>query len=130
MSSSQAPAGLRPTREPRLHPLPIPDKICVIMVHLPQLHLDQPCIFCNAALRPPILCCTAAYPIFAGTSKTTRKGNPMSTILSTIQTRLRQRAAYLRTKAELEAMPLDVAIDLDIYKPDAARIAEKAVYGR
>ncbi|MCC5954980.1 MAG: hypothetical protein JJU07_02680 [Natronohydrobacter sp.] len=54
----------------------------------------------------------------------------MSTILSTIQTRLRQRAAYLRTKAELEAMPLDVAIDLDIYKPDAARIAEKAVYGR
>lgn len=62
--------------------------------------------------------------------RTPRKGKPMSTILSTIQTRLRQRAAYLRTKAELEAMPLDVAIDLDIYKPDAARIAEKAVYGR
>ncbi|MCC5966046.1 MAG: hypothetical protein JJU24_07900 [Natronohydrobacter sp.] len=54
----------------------------------------------------------------------------MSTILTTIQTRLKQRAAYLRTKAELEAMPLDVAIDLGIYKPDAAKIAEKAVYGR
>jgi len=54
----------------------------------------------------------------------------MSTILTTIQTRLRQRAAYLRTKAEIEAMPLEVAIDLDIYRPDAARIAEKAVYGR
>jgi hypothetical protein len=54
----------------------------------------------------------------------------MSTILTTIQTRLKQRAAYRRTKAEIEAMPLDVAIDLDIYKPDAARIAEKAVYGR
>ncbi|WP_175546830.1 hypothetical protein [Natronohydrobacter thiooxidans] len=54
----------------------------------------------------------------------------MSTILTTIQIRLKQRAAYRRTKAEIEAMPLDVAIDLDIYKPDAARIAEKAVYGR
>lgn len=54
----------------------------------------------------------------------------MSTILTTIQTRLKQRAAYRRTKAEIEAMPLDVAIDLDIYKPDAARIAEQAVYGR
>ncbi len=51
-------------------------------------------------------------------------------LLTTIQTRLRQRAAFRRTKAELEAMPLDVAIDLDIYKPDAARIAEQAVYGR
>lgn len=54
----------------------------------------------------------------------------MSTILNTIQTRLRQRAAYLRTKYELESMPLEVAIDLDIYRPDAAKIAAKAVYGR
>jgi len=54
----------------------------------------------------------------------------MSTLLHSIQTRLRQRAAYLRTKAELEAMPLNVAIDLDIYQPDAAKLAAKAVYGR
>ena len=46
------------------------------------------------------------------------------------QTRLKQRAAYARTKAEIENMPQDVAIDLDIHKADAARIAAKAVYGR
>jgi hypothetical protein len=54
----------------------------------------------------------------------------MTALLTTLQTRLKQRAAYARTKAEIEAMPLDVAIDLDIYKPDAAKIAAKAVYGR
>ncbi len=54
----------------------------------------------------------------------------MSAILTTIQARLRQRAAYLRTKSELENMPLEVAIDLDIYKPDAAKLAAHAVYGR
>lgn len=54
----------------------------------------------------------------------------MSTILSTIQSRLHQRAAYRRTKFALEQMPLEVAIDLDIYQPDAAKIAAKAVYGR
>lgn len=54
----------------------------------------------------------------------------MTALLTNLQTRLQQRAAYARTKAELEAMPLDVAIDLDIYKPDAAKIAAKAVYGR
>ena len=54
----------------------------------------------------------------------------MTTLLSQIQDRLRKRAAYARTKAELSRMPLEVAIDLDIYKPDAAKIAEEAVYGR
>ncbi|MGY6695119.1 MAG: hypothetical protein ACXIUW_03690 [Roseinatronobacter sp.] len=54
----------------------------------------------------------------------------MSTLLTTLQTRLKKRAAYLRTKAELENMPLEVAIDLDLYKPDAARLASEAVYGR
>jgi len=54
----------------------------------------------------------------------------MTALLSTLQTRLQKRAAYARTKAELEAMPLNVAIDLDIYKPDAAKIAAQAVYGR
>ncbi|SUZ30735.1 hypothetical protein ROE7235_00461 [Roseibaca ekhonensis] len=54
----------------------------------------------------------------------------MTALLTTLQTRLQQRAAYTRTKAELESMPLDVAIDLDIYKPDAAKLAAQAVYGR
>ena len=50
------------------------------------------------------------------------------TLLTRLQTRLKQRAAYRRTKAEIEAMPLAVAIDLDIYKPDAAKLAAQAVY--
>jgi hypothetical protein len=54
----------------------------------------------------------------------------MSNLLIRIQETLRKRAAYARTVAEIEAMPLDVAIDLDIYRPDAAKIAAKAVYGR
>jgi hypothetical protein len=54
----------------------------------------------------------------------------MSTLMTRIQASLRKRAAYARTVAEIEAMPLEVAIDLDIYKPDAAKIAAKAVYGR
>ncbi|MGY6547393.1 MAG: hypothetical protein ACXIU7_00075 [Roseinatronobacter sp.] len=51
-------------------------------------------------------------------------------VLEELQQRLKQRAAYRRTVAELEAMPLEVAIDLDINKFDATRIAEQAVYGR
>jgi hypothetical protein len=54
----------------------------------------------------------------------------MSTLLNRLQDSLRKRAAYARTLAELEAMPLEVAIDLDIYKPDAPKIAARAVYGR
>ncbi|WP_439560460.1 hypothetical protein [Roseinatronobacter sp.] len=54
----------------------------------------------------------------------------MSTLLTRIQTRLRQRAAYARTVSEIRAMPLDVAIDLDIHKPDARKIAAQAVYGQ
>lgn len=41
-----------------------------------------------------------------------------------------KRRAYLRTVAELEAMPLDVALDLDIHKADARAIARRAVDAR
>ena len=41
-----------------------------------------------------------------------------------------KRAAYLRTKAEIARMPLDVALDLGMYREDADRIAWQAVYGR
>jgi uncharacterized protein YjiS (DUF1127 family) len=37
---------------------------------------------------------------------------------------------YRRTVAEIEAMPLDVALDLDICREDARKIAARAVYGR
>lgn len=36
---------------------------------------------------------------------------------------------YRLTVAEIEAMPLDVALDLDIWREDARRIARRAVYG-
>lgn len=52
------------------------------------------------------------------------------TILTTIRTRLAQHSAYLRTRRELENLPLDVALDLNIYHGDADRIARSAVYGR
>lgn len=54
----------------------------------------------------------------------------MPAILTEIQTRLRQRAAYIRTRNALRDMPLNVAIDLDIYPYDADKLAAKAVYGR
>lgn len=50
-------------------------------------------------------------------------------LIDQIQTALRNRARYLRTKSELEALPLDVALDLDIYPGDAGKIARAAVYG-
>lgn len=49
--------------------------------------------------------------------------------LTALRTRLAQHRAYLRTRRELASLPLDVALDLDIYPGDAARIARNAVYG-
>ncbi|MDJ1007257.1 MAG: hypothetical protein QNJ13_05470 [Paracoccaceae bacterium] len=52
------------------------------------------------------------------------------TFFETIADRARKRALYNRTVAELKALPVDTALDLDIYKGDAESIARKAVYGR
>ena len=52
------------------------------------------------------------------------------TMFQTLQERMRMRTAYLRTRREIEAMPLDVALDLDINRADARGIAARAVYGR
>ena len=54
----------------------------------------------------------------------------MTTILAQIQDSLRKRAAYRRTVTELRNMPIDTAIDLDLYPGDAEKIAARAVYGR
>ena len=51
------------------------------------------------------------------------------TMISTLRAAARKRALYLRTKHEIEMMPLDVALDLNIYRGDADRIAHAAVYG-
>lgn len=54
----------------------------------------------------------------------------MITILSTLKQRLARRSRYLRTVRSLRSMPLDVALDLDLYPGDAKRIASQAVYGQ
>ena len=51
------------------------------------------------------------------------------TFIQTFKDQARKRAAYRRTVAELRSLPLDVALDLDIYRGDAERIAKQAVYG-
>ena len=53
----------------------------------------------------------------------------MMDIIARLRMAARKRAAYARTVAEIEAMPLDVALDLDIYQGDARKIARRAVYG-
>lgn len=42
---------------------------------------------------------------------------------------MKKRARYERTLRELRSMPLDVALDLDINRRDAEKIARNAVYG-
>ncbi len=51
------------------------------------------------------------------------------TIFENIADRARKRALYNRTVSELKSLPTDVALDLDIYKGDAEKIARRAVYG-
>ena len=53
----------------------------------------------------------------------------MTNLISTLKDRVHKRVAYQRTVAELRALPLDVALDLDLHREDAERIAAKAVYG-
>lgn len=42
----------------------------------------------------------------------------------------RNHARYVETRDEIANMPLDVALDLGIYRGDANRIAYQAVYGQ
>jgi hypothetical protein len=53
----------------------------------------------------------------------------MTSFISTLKNAASKRAAYNRTVAEIESMPLSVALDLGIYKGDAHRIAQRAIYG-
>ena len=54
----------------------------------------------------------------------------MTHFLNDLKAAAQKRAAYARTVREIENMPLDVALDLGIYRGDAHRIARQAVYGR
>ncbi len=50
-------------------------------------------------------------------------------LIHTIRETAVRRAEYQRTRAALESLPIDIALDLDIYRGDADRIARQAVYG-
>lgn len=50
-------------------------------------------------------------------------------MLTELRNALSKRRAYLRTKSEIEQMPHDVALDLNIDRSCAAELAAKAVYG-
>jgi len=51
------------------------------------------------------------------------------TIFNDLRLRARRRAEYRRTLRALRALPIDTALDLDIYHGDAKTIARQAVYG-
>ncbi|MBT8474435.1 MAG: hypothetical protein KJO78_03085 [Alphaproteobacteria bacterium] len=53
----------------------------------------------------------------------------MTSLIAQLKTAAQKRAAYNRTVSEIERMPLDVALDLGIFREDAHKIAMKAVYG-
>lgn len=51
------------------------------------------------------------------------------TVMNTVLAAVEKRARYLRTKAELQNMPLATAIDLGMFVEDAPKTAYRAVYG-
>lgn len=54
----------------------------------------------------------------------------MTHIITRLRHAARRRAAYHQTMREIAAMPRDVALDLGIFREDAAKIAWKHVYGQ
>ena len=54
----------------------------------------------------------------------------MNRLIENFRTAAEKRARFLRTRDEIARMPLDIALDLDIYPGDADRLAHEAVYGR
>jgi hypothetical protein len=54
----------------------------------------------------------------------------MYPLLNRIQSAMRSRVAYRRTVNAIRNLPVDVALDLDLYPGDAEIIARRAVYGR
>ncbi|MCF1710149.1 hypothetical protein L0V05_15135 [Tabrizicola sp. J26] len=53
----------------------------------------------------------------------------MLNVIERLKEAARKQALYRRTRQEIERMPLDIALDLGIYRGDAEQIARKAVYG-
>ncbi|GGG60552.1 hypothetical protein GCM10011415_03110 [Salipiger pallidus] len=53
----------------------------------------------------------------------------MTQIIATLKNRLDAHSRFRRTLRELRAMPLDVALDLELNPAEFRRIAAEAVYG-
>lgn len=51
------------------------------------------------------------------------------TVLNNVMSAVKKRAAYARLKKELQNMPQETAIDLGMFREDAALVASKAIYG-
>ena len=51
-------------------------------------------------------------------------------VIAQFKDALEKRALYVKTRDEIAQLPLDVALDLDIYPGDAEKIAYDAVYGK
>jgi hypothetical protein len=58
------------------------------------------------------------------------KGKTMNAVIAHLKDAAVKHALYRKTRDEIAQMPLDVALDLNIYPGDAARIAYEAVYGQ
>ena len=54
----------------------------------------------------------------------------MTSAIEMMKTAARNYAMYRKTRDEIANLPLDMALDLDIYPGDADRIAREAVYGK
>ena len=52
----------------------------------------------------------------------------MKTRIKKLQTALQNRARYIKTRNEIARLPLDMALDLGLFRGDADKIARKAVW--
>ena len=50
-------------------------------------------------------------------------------VLNTVRATIQKRVAYNRLKYELSAMPVETAIDLGLFREDAAKTAARVIYG-
>ena len=53
----------------------------------------------------------------------------MTSVLTDLRLRAQKRAEWKKTRDEIAKLPVDIALDLDLYPGDATRIATRAVYG-
>ena len=52
----------------------------------------------------------------------------MKNLIDRVKTALRNHARYIATRNEIARLPLDVALDLGLFRGDAEQIASKAVW--